>query len=198
MTWILTATGQQVDLALIANETISVVDIAHHLAQINRFTGACQRPMSVAEHSLFVLAIIEAKAPEIVEPSILLAALMHDAHEAYTNDISQPMKQVLGDGWHLTERRIQQRVLARFGLAEAFAGASRLIHWADMVALHTERLHLMPARGPEWPVERTHDATRCWNFVDNAAFTWRDWRELFLERYGELDFARKQPREVKP
>lgn len=192
MTWMLTATGAQLDLRFIRDDTISVLDIAHHLAQINRFTGACSRPMSVAEHSLFVLTIVEQTLPT-ADPAVLLAALMHDAHEAYTTDLSQPMKQVIGPAWSCEEKRIQQAVLKRFGLLEASAAASRLIHWADMTALVTERKHLMPHTGPAWEAERLHEPARCWDFIATEAFSWRDWRELFLERFGELQYARKAP-----
>lgn len=54
----------------------------------------------------------------IRSPSVLLGALMHDAHEAYTADLSSPMKQVLGDAWADTEHRIQHSVQRRFEDAE--------------------------------------------------------------------------------
>ena len=73
MSWMLTATGQQFDLRFIDDASISLIDIAHHLSQINRYSGACSRPMSVAEHSLFVLAIVESALPT-ASPAVLLAA----------------------------------------------------------------------------------------------------------------------------
>ena len=190
MSWILTATGVQFDLHLIRDADISLIDIAHHLAQVNRYTGACSRPMSVAEHSLFVLAIVEDVLPA-AGPAVLLAALMHDAHEAYTTDLSAPMKQVIGEAWRAQENRIQRAVLKRFGLVEASAGAAKLIHWADMTALVTERQHLLPHTGPAWDAERLHEPSRCWNFPANGKFAWHDWRELFMERFAELDYARQ-------
>lgn len=189
MSWMLTATGQQFDLRFIDDASISLIDIAHHLSQINRYSGACSRPMSVAEHSLFVLAIVESALPT-ASPAVLLAALMHDAHEAYTNDLTQPMKQVIGEPWRREELRIQHAVLKRFGLVEASAGAAKLIHWADMTALVTERQHLLPHTGPAWDAERLHEPSRCWNFPENGKFAWHDWRELFIERFGELNYAR--------
>src|ERR1700754_1012877 len=47
MTWMLTATGVAFDLRFIKADAIDIADIAHHLAQINRYTGACRRPYSV-------------------------------------------------------------------------------------------------------------------------------------------------------
>lgn len=189
MTWMLTSTGVEFDLRFIRAENISLLDVAHHLSQINRYTGACSRPFSVLEHSLLVCEIVERTLP-IVDPAILLAALMHDAHEAYTTDLSAPMKKIVGQAWSQEEDRIQRAVLKRFGLLTASVNASKLIHWADMTALVTERKHLLPPIGPAWAAERLHEPVDYWDFECHDAFSWKDWRALFLERYGELDFQR--------
>lgn len=192
MTWMLTATGASLDLRWIAQDKISLLDIAHHLSQINRFCGACRRPYSVAEHSLLVLQIVEHTMP-LANPAVLMAALMHDAHEAYTNDISSPMKQVVGEAWRMEEHRIQRAVLQRFGLLTATTSASKLIQWADLTALVTERKELMPDAGPMWDVEGTHEAVTYWDFkVGDEDFGWKDWRDAFVEKFGELEFARKR------
>ena len=89
--WILTAHGHEVDLAYTRPNLITLPDVAHALGQINRFNGHCRRPYSVAEHSLLVLDIIEHLfAPANVH--CRLAALLHDAHEAYVGDMSSPVK----------------------------------------------------------------------------------------------------------
>jgi uncharacterized protein len=187
MTWMLTAHGEVFDLQFIRLASIDVRTIAHHLAQINRFTGACSRPYSVAEHSLFVVEILVGLG--VRSPHVLMAGLMHDAHEAYTTDLSQPMKQAVGEAWHAVENHVQHAVLARFGLLTAWATAKTVIHEADMVALVTERRQLLPPHGPTWPAEATYQPTD-WHFADRAAFTWDDWRQAFLERFAELQFAR--------
>lgn len=192
MTWMLTASGANVDLRFIAQGTIDILDIAHHLAQINRFTGACSRPYSVAEHSLLVCELVE-RAIGILpaDPSVLLAALMHDAHEAYTTDLSSPMKQIVGAAWSMEEQRIQHAVLKRFELLTASTSARTLIHWADLTALSTERAQLLPPGGIDWPVSRTHPPCDWWRFDERAEFTWLDWRQAFLDRFSELQFARR-------
>lgn len=58
MTWMLTATGAAIDLRFMPPAQISLLDIAHHLARLDRFAGACSRPYSVAEHSLLVCDIL--------------------------------------------------------------------------------------------------------------------------------------------
>ena len=195
MTWLLTATGQTVDLAWLDAESISIDAIAHHLAQLNRFTGACSRPYSVAEHSLLVCEILE-REYAIRSPAVLMAALLHDAHEAYCADVSSPMKQVLGDGWRHTEHRIAHSVRARFAILSASASARQEIEWADLTALATERAQLLPACGPEWPVSRSHPPVGWVRLADRDGMTWRDWRQAFLDKFAELSFARNLQRET--
>ena len=82
-------------------ETFDIGHIAHSLAQINRFTGHASRPYSVAEHSLLVCDIAERYFGLDVHGQ--LAALLHDAHEAYTTDLSTPAKAEVGGGWRTFE-----------------------------------------------------------------------------------------------
>ena len=189
MTWLLTATGETVDLAWLDAETINLDAIAHHLAQLNRYTGACSRPYSVAEHSLLVCEILE-RERAIHSPSVLMAALLHDAHEAYCADLSSPMKQVLGDGWRNVEHRIAHSVRARFGVLSASASARQDIEWADLTALATERAQLLPPCGPEWPVSRSHPPIGWVRLADRAGMAWTDWQQAFLDRFAELNYGR--------
>ena len=63
--WILTATGRDFPLSglptVMPDAAPRIEDIAHALAQINRYTGHAARPYSVAEHSLLVCEIVRAK-----------------------------------------------------------------------------------------------------------------------------------------
>jgi hypothetical protein len=189
MTWMLTASGTAFYLALIDPASISQQDIAHHLAAINRYTGAASRPISVAEHSLLVLEIL--KIYGVTDPSVLLAGLLHDAHEAYITDLSSPMKQLVGAAWDVQERRIQHAVLKRFKVLTAYASAADLIRRADLTALMTERKYLLPPTGPAWFCEATHPPI-VWDFVSRASMTWTDWRQAFLDALDALQFARAE------
>lgn len=188
MTWMLCHSGAQVDLALIDPDTLSILDIAHHLAKKDRYAGACDRLYGVAEHSLLVLELFEHEYP-LAGPVAGLAALMHDAHEAYTGDLTTPMKQLLGDAWTWVENRIQRKVLKRFKLLTAFAAWEQQIRWADQTALVTERRALLPPVGPQWQAERSYQPVTWVDWEARAKFTWQDWRQAFLERYAELQFA---------
>lgn len=192
MTWMLTANGRAVDLRFIAQDVIAIDDIAHHLAQINRYTGACVRPYSVAEHSLLVYYILS-QVDEISDPAVLLAGLLHDAHEAYTNDLSTPMKQVVGEAWHAEEGRIQHAVLQHFGVATAYTAARTAIRIADMRALVTERQQLLPP-SVQWAAEKEYTPVPDVDLIDKP-FTWQGARDQFLGVFtllqARLELARK-------
>jgi len=87
-----TRMGQMVSLLDPKPETIKLSDIAASLANINRFNGQCHTQHNVADHSIAVA--IKAKQLGFCASS-QLTALLHDAHEAYTGDITWPMKKLL-------------------------------------------------------------------------------------------------------
>lgn len=182
MTWLLTATGITFDLEFIAPDAIDIRDIAHHLAQINRFTGACRRPYSVAEHSLLVCNIVGRGG---ASQQVQLAALMHDAHEAYTSDLSSPMKATVGSAWHVVEERVANAVRQRYGLNNAFAEAEDVITAADLTALVSERRALLP-HGELWPVEQQYAPIDWYRFDAHAIHRWEYWRDKFEETFRAL------------
>jgi len=128
---ILTAAGRYFDLLRPWRSEIGVMEIAHALAHICRFTGHTQRFYSVAQHSVLV--------SHIVPPQDALAGLMHDAAEAFVGDVSSPLKRLLPE-YKLIERRVEAIVLTRFGLAPSLPES---VKRADLVALRTEQRDLM-------------------------------------------------------
>lgn len=94
MTWIATFTGGKFDFADIENAEIDIADIAHALSNICRFGGHCQKFYSVAEHSYhlanYFLRRNDIAAKQSAE--LAIAALWHDAPEAYIGDIVAPLK----------------------------------------------------------------------------------------------------------
>lgn len=139
MSWILTHSGQKFDLLSPQPEQVNIHDIAHALSHLCRFNGHTSEFYSVAHHSLLVASIVHQRAPEHT-----LIALLHDAHEAYTGDITRPLKIALNE---ITEGliseiegNVHQAICAHFGIDPAIPD---VVHEADMIALATERKHLM-------------------------------------------------------
>lgn len=188
MTWMLTASGRAVDLRWIGQDYIDIRDIAHALAQLNRFCGHACRPYSVAEHSVLVSMIAEQVFR--LDAAGQLAALLHDAHEAYTGDLTGPMKQLIGPPFLEEERRIQAAVLRHFNVTTAYTAHHYMIKRADLMALATERRDLMPGHPEPWPELAGIDPVDWTNLNEvGADFTWQDWRQIFLDRFAELNHA---------
>lgn len=190
MTWMITATGQDFHLSGAASliNKISLQDIAHALAQINRYTGHTSRPYSVAEHSLLVAEIAKHAG---ATPMLQLAALLHDAHEAYTGDVSSPVKWALGSTWSAFERTFEVGVRRHFGLGSTFASQGRHIRHYDLVALATERRDLTAfdsQHNAPWHVLHGIESAP-WvnlNSTQHTSMTWANWRDRFAERVTTL------------
>lgn len=191
--WMLMADGRSHYLTGVdvAHNVYHVPTLAHHLACINRFTGAAARPYSVAEHSLLCADIA---ADLDLGPLLELACLMHDAHEAVTGDMSTPMKRAMGQQWHWIEGAHERALRRALGLQVAFAAGRETIKQVDLIALATERRDLLPWRDGEsepWPALDTPGAeVRPWG-TDLASRKreqahWTEWRGAFAERYHAL------------
>lgn len=92
----------------------NIIDIAHHLAQENRYGGALERGYSVGHHSLLVEEILRKEHPDS-SPRERLTALMHDAEEAYTKDMTKPVKDVLFD-FQTLAKKVKRRIFELYEL----------------------------------------------------------------------------------
>lgn len=185
MSWMLTASGVPFDLRLVQPDDVRIEDIAHHLAQINRYCGAAARPISVAEHSLLVLWLLRHQM-RVIDPSVLLAGLLHDAHEAYFGDHTSPVKRLIGAPLTDEERRIQAAVLRKLQVWTAFTSGWSVIHWADMTALASERRDLLPPAGPAWEALANFEPCAAIALSADEERPWRQWRDDFIGAYDDL------------
>lgn len=193
--WILTyPSGQEHFVSgaeVLANE-IDIYDVAWALAQTNRFTGHAKRAYSVAEHSLLVADLAAADGKSVL---IQQLCLMHDGHEFATGDVSSPVKIAIGLGWAEFEARQADRFRRYFHLAVGFAAYRELVNHYDLIALATERKQVTcydPHRHRPWPVIDTPGADIPpashvnLNSLDRLNRPWQGWRDLFLQRYFQL------------
>jgi hypothetical protein len=185
MTYMLTRSARRFELAAPKASMVCIEDIAWHLALINRFCGATTRPYSVAEHCLLVTEILERSVPNI-NAMCLRAALLHDAPEAYTNDLSTPMKERIGQAWREAERPIVAAVEAHFGIAKAAQQFALAIKHADLVALATERRDLMAAHPDAWPCLEGVQPVAWIDLNDREGMEWSDWRLAYLCKHEEI------------
>ena len=128
--WMTTYTGKRFHFLDPKPEEIDILDIAHHLSLLCRYTGACREFYSVAEHSLRVSCIVPSE--------LQLAALLHDGSEAYINDISRPVK--YSHKLEVTERKILEAIGRKYKV-DLF---NPVIKEADNILLATEARDLMP------------------------------------------------------
>jgi len=68
---------------------IGIETVAHHLAKLQRYTGAPEDDYTVAEHSVLISKALERDG---YSPKICLQGLLHDSGEFAFNDQSRPLK----------------------------------------------------------------------------------------------------------
>ena len=172
--WITTFSGKQFFPTSPRQEDIDIIDIAHHLSLINRFTGATLEPYSVAEHSV--------RLSYLVKPENALWGLLHDASEAYLSDMSRPVKHEteIGKVYCEIEARVMEAICQKFGLASTEPEEIKL---ADNIMVMTEKRDLLKnnLNHPDWGI----DAEPLRNHYIHPV-TWRNAKSWFLKRYQEL------------
>lgn len=80
--------GGLIDLAALKDRDFSAEALGDALAKVNRFGGRTRKPWSVAAHSL----LVEWLCPNA---EFKAWALLHDAHEAFLGDITNPAVELI-------------------------------------------------------------------------------------------------------
>jgi hypothetical protein len=136
--------GRRLDLLDPQPADIAIEDIAHGLARVARWNGQTlgSHAFSVAQHSLLVLDIAMALAPETTREA-RLATLLHDAPEYVVGDLISPFKAAIGYDYKAFEQRLLSAIHARFGLPAVMPPAlqARIKH-ADRIAAYFEATRL--------------------------------------------------------
>jgi hypothetical protein len=131
-----------------------ISDIAHHLSMINRYNGATYRPYSVAEHCLKLAAYAEKNLQKSI--SVCLNYLMHDAAEAYLQDIIGPLK-CLALSLVKAQYDIQSQIEAALDIPVIWSNwDTRQMHECDKRICLDERAHFHPYHRNEnlWDAEK--------------------------------------------
>lgn len=139
--WMQTFTGSRFYPLDPRPEDIDSRDIAHALSLLCRYGGHVDRFYSVAEHCVLM--------SEAVAPEHALAALLHDATEAYVCDVPRPLKRQLV-GYKYIEDGVWWAIAERFGVDSRLP---REVKEADNRILLTERDALMPNTRYSWSVD---------------------------------------------
>lgn len=112
---------QWVDPLDMSMSQIEFVDISLALSHICRYTGHVEYPLTVAEHSVNVMLklkqLAEREKGYVPDSNDLLAALLHDAAEAYLSDLPKPIKSHPSMAeFSVIEDRLMELIYARFGI----------------------------------------------------------------------------------
>lgn len=145
--WIQTVKGRAFDFEDIENNAFDQEEVACVLSRIPRFAGHTKWAYSVAQHCVLVARRVDA-----INGEFRLAALLHDATEAFVGDISAPLKQWLKTTGGTTafkslEGRIWEWIAGDHGLHPRLLESVREL---DMAALATEARDLMEKPPRPW------------------------------------------------
>jgi uncharacterized protein len=186
-----TFSNRRVNTLDIKPEDIRVVDIAHGLALCNRFAGHTRYPISVAYHSIWVSTLVD----DSVSYEVPMAALLHDASEAYLGDVTKWLKgtpEMLP--YREAEDRATKTILSVFGcehgLTEDVSAADKtMVCWEAEQGIEGFFDHLMPP-GYAPVVGDIRDCLNVfWEVVD-----WKQAEHMFHKRFNEL--LERKPKKV--
>ncbi len=167
MSYIYTYTGKKVYPGNMKAEDIDIRDVAHHLSNQCRYAGAVKHFYSVAEHSVHV--------SHFVPKEDAMWGLLHDATEAYMNDIPRPVKDQCPQ-YVKMEEAILPAIANHFNLV---AMIPESVHRVDKEMLIHEMRDLMT--GP--PINR---------YIEGITRTfWINLREPWTPEIAEQAFLRK-------
>lgn len=160
---------------------ITIDDIAHNLAMICRFNGSVKQFYSVAEHSVY----ISRYAP----PMHRLYYLLHDASEAFTNDLTSPMKKLIwgkdyknNPDYKRVFEKFDKAVMEAFNLSyHGFQSIYPEIKKAEAIVYKLEKRILFNLSITDLKLEKTHPLFEAVWGMDNI-----DAESLFLQQFETI------------
>jgi len=142
-----TFTGKVFDFENVKGSTVCIEDIAHALSLTCRFNGHVPKFYSVAEHSCLAHDLIVNEE----DRKYNLYLLLHDASEAYLNDIVSPIKHSLPD-YLAIETCIQEYIFTELIGGNPYFSVSleKFIKIHDNLVLQAERKKFFPINPFPW------------------------------------------------
>lgn len=176
---------------------IRIEDIAHQLACTNRFCGAACEPISVAQHCVYAAWLLSSP------PSLSLAALLHDAAEAYLGDVTKWLKASPEmRAFREAEDRVQATIHKALGIPDLTEGEVELVDYVDRLLVRYEGAkgfgdfwHVTGGQGSpddskhhsRYPPLTKDEVARVDALFGGWSFwPWRMAKDAFLNTYHEL------------
>lgn len=144
--WVRLPSGKRLDLLDPTPFDWDDRDLALGLARTYRWGGhsAWPLPLSVAQHSLAVLALCRAWAAAPLSPPAELRELLHDADEGLLGfDPLSVIKPFLGQAFRDLAIRLEDAVFQRYGLPRWTAKQQAFHRRVDRVTAATEAIHVV-------------------------------------------------------
>jgi len=144
-----TVSGRKIDVSNPDPSTIVIEDIAWALSRMPRFSGHSipYIPYSVAQHCIQV-----AKDLGPHGPLVQLYGLLHDAAEAYINDLPSPVKHI--PEIHAVIKKLEDSLMLAIydslNLRAPTEEEEQLVKTADKVQQAIEAYNYMYSRGKDW------------------------------------------------
>lgn len=177
--WMETFSGKRVYPFSPMNTKIDPIDIAHHLANENRYAGAAQYPYSVAQHSYLLWNYVRVHEGN---PMMRKLALIHDAPEYIVKDMTRPIKHGLGEEYTSLEYRWKAAIYMAFKFPEKELshGEVRRMKEYDLRISLDERAALLPNSTGGWAIDYLSPLN-----VRIEEWSWRRARVMFLAAWEQ-------------
>jgi 5'-deoxynucleotidase YfbR-like HD superfamily hydrolase len=144
-----TVSGKKVNVTNPDPSTIDITDIAWALSRMPRFSGHSipYVPYSVAQHCIQVMKELAPHGPEIQ-----MYGLLHDAAEAYINDLPSPVKHI--PEIHAVIKKLEDLLMLTIYKALELRPPTEeeeaTVKVADKVQQAVEAHNFMYSRGHDW------------------------------------------------
>ena len=159
--------GGHFDFVDMEQSVYTIEDIAHNLSRICRFTGAVKKHFSVAQHCVLV--------SQSVPDEHAMAALFHDASEAFMSDINSPLKALIPQ-YKALEKKVEKYIFNKIGLKFPMHPSIKI---ADISVFTAENFYLRGVESDWAGIDRYPKKIVAWS----AEKAYNE----FLKRYEQLN-----------